>query len=110
RPSPRSPPRAQETALATRSEATVRGCGLAAPAGSVVRTTHTVSVAESAHTSVPDEPEWPKVFSEQPGLPDLLPTAKPSPRGAKPSGLWFLTIRRAVSGFIIRSVGCRNSA
>src|SRR6185436_11390330 len=77
----------QETALATRSEATRSGWGFAAAPGSVVRTTQTVSVSGSAHASVPEEPEWPNVFSEQPGLPAPRPTENPRPRGTVFSGL-----------------------
>lgn len=46
----------EEAAAATRSEANVRGCGDTARPGSVVSTTQTVSVAASAHASVPVEP------------------------------------------------------
>ena len=33
------------------------------------------------------DPLWPKVESEQPGLPAWAPMANPSPRGGNPSGL-----------------------
>src|SRR5215510_11405729 len=90
----------RRAAAATRSAATSRGWGLTARAGSDVSTTQTVSLAGSAQQSVPVEPVWPKVRSEHPRLPDALPTANPNPRGVNPAGLWFLIIRRAVSGLM----------
>lgn len=57
-----------------------------------------VSLTGSAQQRVPVEPVWPKVCSEHPELPDVLPTPNPNPRGVNPSGLWFLIIIRAVSG------------
>src|SRR5262245_58906858 len=58
---------------------------------------------------VPVDPVWPKVFSEQPLLPAGEPTLHPSPRGVSPGGLWFLTIRLAVSGLRQAPVSFRNS-
>jgi hypothetical protein len=69
-----------------------------------------VSLAGSAQQqSVPVEPVWPKVRSEHPGLPDPVPTPNPNPRGVNPSGLWFRTISRAVSGFTTWPRAPRNS-
>src|SRR5207248_6337743 len=85
-------------AAATRSAASSRGWRCAPRRGSDVSTTQMVSLAGSAQKSVPVEPVWPKVCSEQPGLPDSLPTPKPNPRDVKPFGLWFLVISRAVWG------------
>ncbi len=90
----------RRTAAATRSAASSRGCRRTARPGSDVSTTQMVSLAGSAQQSVPVEPVWPKVRSEQPGLPDSLPTPNPNPRGVNPAGLWFLIISRAVSGLM----------
>src|SRR5947209_7756675 len=81
--SQRDHPTPAATAIDTRS----RGCGFAALAGSEVRITEMVRVAGSAHASVPVEPAWPKVFSEQPLLPAVGPMFQPRPRGATPPGL-----------------------
>jgi len=81
---------AEETALATRSEATLRGMRRDRSRGKRRQDDADRVGRRSAHTSVPVEPVWPNVFSEQPGLPERLPTANPNPRGARPSGLWFL--------------------
>src|SRR6185503_12056697 len=88
---------------------TSRGCRCAPRRGSDVSTTQIVSLAGSAQQSVPVEPVWPKVRSEQPGLPDSLPTPKPNPRGVKSAGLWFLVISRAVSGLTTLPRAPRNS-
>src|SRR5437899_8252751 len=96
-------------AAATYSAATSRGWRCPARRGSDVSTTQMVSLAGSAQESVPVEPVWPKVCSEQPGLPDPLPTPNPSPRGETPDGLWFLIINRAVSGLTALPRAPRNS-
>src|SRR6516165_3643549 len=83
-----------------RSAASSRGWRCSARPGSDVNTTQMVSLAGSAQQRVPVEPVWPKVRSEQPGLPARLPTPNPNPRGVNPFGLWFLIISRAVSGLM----------
>ncbi len=44
-----------------------------------VSTMQIASLAESAHTTMPVEPVWPKIFSEQPALPAPWPTLSPKP-------------------------------
>src|SRR6185369_11551352 len=81
-----------------------------APAGSDVRTTQMVRVAGSAHATVPVDPVWPKVCSEQPLLPANKPTFHPSPRGVSPGELWLLLISFAVSRFKHTPFAPRTSA
>jgi hypothetical protein len=90
---------AQVTASATRSDAKLRGCGLAARTGRVVSTTQIVSVAGSAQQRVPVEPPWPNVFSLHPGLLARVPMSKPSPRARMPWRLWLVIINLAVAGW-----------
>lgn len=65
----------------TFSPATSRGCGWMARAGKEVSITQIVSDSGSAQANVPVDPVWPNVRSEQPLLPAVRPTLKPSPRG-----------------------------
>src|SRR5262249_11569663 len=102
--------RCQRAPAATRADASSRGWGWTARPGSEVRTTQIVSVAGSAHATVPVEPVCPKVFSEQPGLPAAAPTLSPRPRGVSPAAFWLVAIRFAVSGLTAAPRAYRNSA